>query len=410
MPPVIDLAHDFWHMWPGWTGRYDRAMTLWRRQRGPNRGDEQIGLGAGIATVVAVGIGLFASQQSGQFDVSAGALTLAWAAYAGYLAVCIGEAIAKRSGRSWRPAAVVTLMVVFGIVLRLAVPAFDWTAVLFVVTAATAAFDLRVEVVSGIVALQTIVTAITATMTWEEMFPVVLVTTVYLTFQVFATVVVRMATRQAEARRALAAANAELAAATSLLAQSSRNTERLRIARELHDVVGHELTALALELEIAGHKEKGDGAHHVERARSLAKNLLSDIRQVVSELRDGPEEGLDEALRPLLAGLPGLAVHLYISEERPVDKTQALAVVRLVQEASTNTLRHAAANSLTVRVTSTDEGVSVDIRDDGVGATNWQPGNGLLGMRERITQCGGEVSFDAGSGQGFGVKAWMPAV
>lgn len=382
-------------------------MNLSHHDSNALRRDEQLGSGVGIATVVAVGVGILAQQMSGG-ERAFQAIPLAWAAYGIYLAVFTAQAIAERSGRAWRPEVVVALLFVSGIVVRLSAPAFDWTSVLFIVTAVAAAFELKPGVVAAIIAAQTVVTGVAAAIAWEGVFPVALITALYLAFQMFAVVVVRMATRQAEARRQLAATNAELAAATALLAQSSRNAERLRIARELHDVVGHQLTALALELEIAGHKEDDSVAGHVDRARLLAKDLLGDIRQVVSALREDPQGGLDEALRPILAGLPGLAVQVDISEDRPTDESHALAVVRLVQEAATNTLRHAGASNLTVRVVSTDDGVSVEVLDDGKGTNSLQVGNGLLGMRERIAQFGGTVSFNSEPGHGFEVRAWLP--
>src|SRR5690606_900519 len=123
--------------------------------------------------------------------------------------------------------------------------------------------------------------------------------------------------------------------------------------RDLHDGVGHQLTALALELEIAGHRGAGDGAHHVTRARDIAKGLLTEVRDTVSALRDEPQQ-LADTLRELLGELPGLAVGLEVDVAEPPGQDVALAVGRAVQEIATNTLRHSGAHRPDVAVTQDD--------------------------------------------------------
>jgi signal transduction histidine kinase len=364
------------------------------------RRSNRLGAVTGLAATVAVGLGMLAAP-GGTTSV------LAWVMYGLYLTVFSIDAFTPPTRWRWSSAMATGVMAVSGITLHLLEPAFEWTAVLFVVTAAAAAYELSTGSVAIVVVVQTLTVGIAAASNGADTFSVALLTTLYLAFQVFTVLLVRSANGEAEARRHLAAANAELLAATALLEASRRNTERLRIARDLHDVVGHQLTALALELEIAGHKAEGEVATHVERARTNAKDLLSDIREVVSELRESPAS-LEASVRPMLAGIPGLDVSLEIDEGRPVDETRALAVSRLVQEISTNTLRHASAGRLQVRVVSDDEGLHVEATDDGKGASHWEPGNGLLGMEERIAQLGGTVTFKTSPGHGFRVLAWIP--
>jgi signal transduction histidine kinase len=131
------------------------------------------------------------------------------------------------------------------------------------------------------------------------------------------------------------------------------------------------------------------------------------VRAAVGELRAGATD-LEPTLRELVADLPGPAVELTVDERAPLDETHALAVVRCVQEVVTNTLRHSGADHLTISVVVDDSGVRLDARDDGCGAAQLVPGNGLTGLRERIEQLGGEVALQTAAGHGFAVNARVP--
>ncbi|WP_298458769.1 sensor histidine kinase [uncultured Cellulomonas sp.] len=233
-------------------------------------------------------------------------------------------------------------------------------------------------------------------------------TLIYASFQGFAGLVVHSARRESDSRAALAAAHADLRAASTLLAASSRDAERLRISRDLHDVVGHQLTALALELEVAAHRVDGDAAEHVVRARGIAKDLLADVRATVGDLRGRPQ-GLESALRDVVEDVPGLTVDLCVTQRVPVSQEDALVVVRCVQELVTNAVRHAGARRLVVRVVGDGHGVTIEARDDGHGVDRLVPGNGLTGMTERVQHRGGVIRFDPAPGRGFAVTARIPA-
>jgi signal transduction histidine kinase len=218
---------------------------------------------------------------------------------------------------------------------------------------------------------------------------------------------VRSEQREAAARRRLAVANAELRATTALLAESSRAGERLRIARDLHDLLGHQLTALALELEVAAHRSEPPARAHVERARGLAKELLGDVRTAVGELRAGSPD-LSRALAAVVADLPHPRVHLKVDDAVEADEACTAALIRCVQEAVTNTIRHAAAENLWIDVgRSATAEIVLTARDDGRGTSVLRLGHGLTGVRERIGQLGGAVSFDTRSG--FTLCARVPA-
>ncbi|MBJ6761704.1 sensor histidine kinase [Myxococcaceae bacterium JPH2] len=234
---------------------------------------------------------------------------------------------------------------------------------------------------------------------------------IFIGFQGFTLASATVVVREAQARRELARLHAELQSTQMLLAAREREGERLRIARELHDSLGHHLTALSLNLEAAAYTAKDTpSADHLRRAREAARTLLSEVRETVSALRDTPPP-LRASLQALVGNTPGLTVHLDILEDLTLASSEAThSLIRCVQEVITNTLRHARATQLWIRVESTAEGgVRVVTKDDGRGATTPTPGAGLLGMRERFTRLGGDVSWRAEAGSGWELEAWLPA-
>jgi signal transduction histidine kinase len=211
------------------------------------------------------------------------------------------------------------------------------------------------------------------------------------------------------ARDALRRVNSELQATQALLADNTRIAERVRIARELHDVVGHHLTALTLNLEVATHLVDGKALEHVQQAHSLAKLLLADVREVVSELRVDDKVDLAAALRKLVSGVPEPAIHLDLPTELAMtDPQRAQVLLRCAQEMITNSVRHARARNLWISLVQDENGVALTARDDGRGAGNLKVGNGLRGMKERLRQLGGELKIETGPGEGFALRARVP--
>jgi signal transduction histidine kinase len=219
-----------------------------------------------------------------------------------------------------------------------------------------------------------------------------------------------VARQQVDARDEQRRLNAELRATRALLAESSRLGERMRISRELHDLVGHHLTALSLNLEVASHLVSGQSLEHVRQAQSVAKLLLSDVREVVSQLREDDNIDLSGALRTLIEGVPGLAIHLDLSPRFTVeDPRRAQVLLRCAQEIITNTVRHAGASNLWLAFERTGDGrLAIHARDDGRGSTQLKQGNGLNGMRERLSQFGGQLDIVTARDQGFALDAWLP--
>lgn len=233
---------------------------------------------------------------------------------------------------------------------------------------------------------------------------------IYTAFSGLVFVVSTVASQQAEEREAQRRLISELRATRALLAESTRIAERMRIARELHDVIGHHLTALSLNLEVASHLSNESAAVHVRKAQSTARLLLADVREAVSELRQDDAIDLTQALQSLIDGVPSLHVHLTIPPRFSVeDPRRAQVLLRCVQEIITNTARHAGARNLWLAFTYDDETLlSLCARDDGRGASDVTPGNGLSGMRERLAEFGGNVTMESEAGQGFALSIRLP--
>lgn len=243
------------------------------------------------------------------------------------------------------------------------------------------------------------------------LFEAVMQSLLYGGFSMFIFVTSLVARQQTQARDEQRRLNSELRATRALLAESARVNERTRISRELHDLLGHQLTALTLNLEVAGHLAEGQALDHVKRSHALAKLLLGNVREVVSQLRETGAIDLAAALRPLTENVPSLDIQLEIEDPLNVEDPQrAHVLLRCTQEIITNAVRHAGARHLWIKVyREAPDRVVVEARDDGVGAEMVNVGNGLRGMRERLQQCGGQLQVETRPGEGFRLRATVPA-
>jgi signal transduction histidine kinase len=215
--------------------------------------------------------------------------------------------------------------------------------------------------------------------------------------------------RERLAREELARANADLRATRALYAESSRVAERLRISRDLHDSLGHHLTALSLQLDVAARTSAGPAAQQIQQAHAITRLLLSDVRDVVGQLRDQGRIELSEAMRSLANATTLPRIHVDAPDTLAVDTPAAANVLlRCAQEVVTNAIRHAGAQNIWIAVSSTSEGVELYASDDGAGADPLVLGHGLNGMRERFAEYGGRVEFSGGAGHGFTVHAYLP--
>lgn len=240
-------------------------------------------------------------------------------------------------------------------------------------------------------------------------FDAVLQSFLYLGFSSFTFATSVVAKGQAEAREEQRRLNSELRATRALLAESSRIAERVRIARELHDLVGHHLTVLTLNLEVASHLVSGQAQDKVRQAQTVAKLLLSDVREVVGQMREDAEIDLGAALHTLIDGVPEPKVHLDLAPSlRIEDARHAHVLLRTAQEVLTNCMRHAEARNLWLALSQDKQRIELSARDDGRGVEAVEAGNGLAGMQERFTEVGGGLEWQSAPGMGFSINAWIP--
>jgi two-component system sensor histidine kinase DesK len=207
----------------------------------------------------------------------------------------------------------------------------------------------------------------------------------------------RLSAAQAEKRRWMQAMLAERLSADELHDEQLRYGERLELARELHDLMGHHLTALNLQLQLGQAllaREQSEGAAaQLEKARGVAELLLADVRQAVSAQRAERRIDLSSALQLLANSIdtPVITLGLDDAVVNNLPPRQAHALLRSVQEAVTNCVRHARARHLHVQLQRSDGELVVRIEDDGEGQAKLQPGNGLTGMNERLQELGGSA-------------------
>jgi signal transduction histidine kinase len=231
------------------------------------------------------------------------------------------------------------------------------------------------------------------------------------------------------AHAALEVANVRLAAANSQLQEYSAQVEELsairernRIAREIHDTLGHALTLLSVQLETATQLEtRGDPRLHEEllQARQVAKACLTDVRHSVEALRpdDASGDSLWEQMRKLVVicetTCPETRITLDLEEAtHPLSPEVRQTLYRCAQEALTNIRKHAHASKVLLRLSTSDEQVELTVLDNGQGDDSLHeqrtPGFGLRGMRERVELVDGRLSAGPEPGHGWRVEVVLP--
>lgn len=213
--------------------------------------------------------------------------------------------------------------------------------------------------------------------------------------------------------------------ARKLETRDAVSEERLRIARELHDVVGYSFATISMQAGAALHVigEHPDKAIEALSAiKSASKEAVSELRGILGMLRQA-EVGA-AATTPGLGRLDRLAestsaagvrTHLHvIGRRRPLPATVDLAAFRIVQESLANILRHASAATALVTITYTRDSLIVEVEDDGRGDAGAEAspgsGHGIAGMRERALAVGGELEAGPRPDRGFHVRARLPVL
>lgn len=200
--------------------------------------------------------------------------------------------------------------------------------------------------------------------------------------------------------------------------------ERLRIARDVHDIVGHSIAAITIQAGVARDlfdNKPAEARDALDVALRTARNAMADLKLTVRGLRSDQVDGDGWLPAPSLSDVDklvataadvGLRVTVSVTgARRPLPGVVELSAYRIVQESLTNVVRHANAHTATVVIDYGDAELAIEIADDGVGPTangNRPPGFGTVGMSERLAALGGRLSAGPGTGGGFVVRAWIP--
>jgi signal transduction histidine kinase len=185
--------------------------------------------------------------------------------------------------------------------------------------------------------------------------------------------------------------------------------EKNRIARDIHDNLGHNMTALIMQLQMAEHYMKtgsGKSQEMLQDSIQTARDSLSSIREVVETLR-GKEiiVSTEKAIRTLVdefSQKTGTEINLKVNGKAIIDERSGTALYHILQECLTNSVRHGSAAKIDVELNYSESSVGFSIKDNGSGAENIKEGFGMKGIRERVEDFKGSVEFK--SNDGFCVK------
>lgn len=210
--------------------------------------------------------------------------------------------------------------------------------------------------------------------------------------------------------------NQELVEARAELARTAVAAERERFARDLHDLLGHSLSVIAIKAELAGRLlpgEAGRAGREIADVEQVARQALSEVRQAVSEYRKPTLDGELEGARMALTAA-GIDAEF---ERAPatLDPEVEAVLAWTVREGATNVIRHSGARHCRVRVRTGDGDAGVEVVDDGAGAvvsdaaSNGHAGNGIAGLRERAERLTGRIEAGRRSdGAGFRLAVSVP--
>ncbi|GIV66286.1 MAG: hypothetical protein KatS3mg047_0679 [Bellilinea sp.] len=194
--------------------------------------------------------------------------------------------------------------------------------------------------------------------------------------------------------------------------------ERNRLAREIHDGLGHYLTSIHMQIKAASALLNNDpqkSAQHLQKAITLTQEALSDVRQSVGTLRSQPHQDipLEKIIPRLLESAKSFGIEpelRVIGVGRELSATTYWTLFRAVQEGISNACKHSRARNLSVCLDySSPDWVVLTLQDDGVGVDNLKEGFGLMGLRERVQIVGGDFQLLESPSKGFGFKIKVPA-
>ena len=211
-------------------------------------------------------------------------------------------------------------------------------------------------------------------------------------FHLFAILMAHQTEEAQKAKEQMERVNQELRATQELVKQVSKQQERTRIARDLHDLVGHHLTALIINLEVAKHQTEGPAKQQIEQSHALAKLLLSDVREAINQIRVNNSIDINALVDLWRSYIPTMTITTSIDESiswQDLSVTQTLSFCIL--EALTNSMRHANASKLHIQIAPDEERIITTVSDNGQVKGPLVFGNGLNGMLARLTTISGSL-------------------
>ncbi|MEV4894776.1 sensor histidine kinase [Nonomuraea sp. NPDC055795] len=287
---------------------------------------------------------------------------------------------------------------------------------LLIVIAAMGTYLLPMGWVLCVVSLNCLVTSAYAWSAGADLIKTIASAVFYLIVHLAVVSTAYAMSREALLQAEMEQKNVELEAAGVLLEDAAASSERLRISRELHDSLGHQLTVLSLELAAAQHRLEKEAAQHGEgpavlehlrRAGGLAKDVLADVRSTVGALRVPSQADLQQDLERLARPVPSLEIHVEVDAEVEADEEKSAVLVRVAQEIITNTIKHAGAAELALTVKMEDGTLTLSGINDGTTPRSITMGNGLTGLTERLKPLGGHLTIR--TTPQFTVEARLPA-
>ena len=275
--------------------------------------------------------------------------------------------------------------------------------------------------INGIIALTYAVALRFVTGSWESTIANL---PIFLAGQVFILVFTQMALGEEKSRREVQQLADELAEANQRLRESAGQMELLaverernRMAREIHDGIGHHLTALNMQVKAARAILAVDPSRsedHLIKAEYLSQEALTDVRQSISALRENQEEqgSLIDQIQAILVNAENAGLKFKFKHAGMIRRLKPevhLTLYRAVQESMSNTIKHAAATHYSILLDySQFESVRLFIQDDGVGTDTPDGGFGLVGMRERVNLLDGRININTSIGKGFEIEIVIP--
>ena len=212
----------------------------------------------------------------------------------------------------------------------------------------------------------------------------------------------------AVAGRLVLEANQQLSLAREQIARLAVGEERLRFARDLHDLLGHSLSVIALKSELAGRlikRSPGLAEHEVEDIEKVARDALREVREAVAGYR---QPTLTAELAAAREAMSVAGIECRVDDEVAALPPAVEAVLAwTVREGATNVMRHSRARRCSIRISQKDGTANVDVVDDGRGGTS-QPGSGLRGLEERVRERGGTLSAEPLPHEGFRLRVSLP--